>query len=118
MSPPRRGSASPDWRWRTFPVLAAFFAGLLIASLLNTETDHAVEAIVQIVAICGAAYVLIHLVVMNVIVAGRIKRRDAAIARGEEPEEQFEDVVVYPQPDAPSPAEGGRRKKEGRARRR
>jgi hypothetical protein len=92
----RRTSASPDWRWRTFPVFAAFVAGLLLASLLNAETDNALEAIVQIVAIGGAAYVLIHLFVMNVIVAGRIKRRDAAVARGEELDDEYEDVVVYP----------------------
>jgi hypothetical protein len=92
----RRASASPDWRWRTFPVFAAFVAGLLLASLLNAETDNALEAIVQIIAIAGAAYVLIHLFVMNVIVAGRIKRRDAAITRGEEIDDEYEDAVVYP----------------------
>jgi hypothetical protein len=85
---------SPDWRWRTFPVFAAFFAGLLVASLLNFETDNAVEAIVQIVAICGAAYVIIHLIVMNVIVGGRSKRRDAANADSDDVDE-YEDVVVH-----------------------
>jgi hypothetical protein len=93
----RAARVSPDWRWRTFPVFAAFVAGLLIASLLNAETDNALEAIVQIVAIGGAAYVLIHMFVMNVIVVGRIKRRDAATASGDGPDDdsEYEDVVVH-----------------------
>jgi hypothetical protein len=109
---PRR--VSPDWRWRTFPVFAAFVAGLLIASLLNFETDNAVEAIVQIVAICGAAYVLIHLVVTNVIVAGRIKRREEQVA--DDDDDDYEDVVVYPEEQRGHVPEGSGRKEEGRAR--
>lgn len=93
---PGNTSASPNWRWRTFPVFAAFVAGLLIASLVNRETDTTLEGAVQIAALLGAGYVLIHLFVMNVIVAGRIRRREQAIARGEEPEDAFEDVVVHP----------------------
>lgn len=88
-----RPSASPSWRWRTFPVFAAFVAGLLIASVVNRETDSAFEGAVQIAALVGASYVLIHLFVMNVLVAGRIRRR------GREPGDQFEDVVVHPDGD-------------------
>lgn len=84
----------PPWHWRTFPVFAAFVAGLLIASLVNRHTDTAIEAVVQIAAILGASYVIIHLIVMNVIIAGRIKRRDSAPEA--EDEEEFEDAVVHP----------------------
>ncbi len=91
----RRPSASPKWRWRTFPVFAAFVAGLLTASIINRETDSAIEGAVQIAALIGASYVLIHLFVMNVLVAGRIRRRTERISRGEEPDDLFEDVVVY-----------------------
>jgi hypothetical protein len=94
-------------------VFAAFVAGLLIASLLNFETDNAVEAIVQIVAIGGAAYVIIHLFVTNVIVAGRVKRREAQVA---DDDDEFEDVVVYPDDRGADAAEGSGRKEEGRAR--
>jgi hypothetical protein len=92
---PQRPSVSPTWRWRTFPVFAAFVAGLLIASVVNRETDSAIEGVVQIAALVGASYVLIHLFVMNVLVAGRIRRRTERTLRGEEPEELFEDVAVY-----------------------
>lgn len=95
----QRPSASPNWRWRTFPVFAAFVAGLLIASLLNRETDTTIEGAVQIAALVGASYVLIHLFVMNVLVAGRIRRREQSIARGEAPDDEFEDVVVHPDGD-------------------
>jgi hypothetical protein len=113
---PEHRRASPNWRWRTFPVFAAFVAGLLIASLLNFETDNAVEAVVQIVAIGGAAYVLIHLFVMNVIVAGRIKRRDLLAAEGNE-EHEYEDVVVYPEEQGAEGAEPTEKENEARARR-
>lgn len=87
---PSHPSASPGWRWRTFPVFAAFVAGLLIASLVNRETESAFEGAVQIAALVGVSYVLIHLFVMNVIVAGRIRRRERAS------NDEFEDVVIHP----------------------
>lgn len=88
-------SPASRWQWRTFPVLCAFIAGLLIASLLNRETDTAAEAILQYAALLGAGYIIVHLFVTNVIVAGRIKRREAILARGETPPEDFEDDIVY-----------------------
>jgi hypothetical protein len=93
---PRR-RVTPDWRWRTFPVFCAFVAGLLLASVLNGEPDNALGAVVQLVALLAVAYALIHLFVMNVVVAGRAKRRDAAAARGEAPDDEWEDEVVYPE---------------------
>lgn len=94
-------SPAARWQWRTFPVFCAFIAGLLIASLLNRETNTNAEAMIQYGALLGAAYIVVHLFVTNVIVAGRIKRRDAILARGETPPEDFEDELIYPGQDEP-----------------
>ncbi len=94
-------SPAARWQWRTFPVFCAFVAGLLIASLLNRETDTNAESMIQYAALLGAGYIVAHLFVTNVIVAGRIKRRDAIRARGETPPEDFEDDIVYPDADEP-----------------
>jgi hypothetical protein len=93
-APPQR-RYTPDWRWRTFPVFCAFVAGLLIASFINGRPGNGVAAAVQIVAILGVSYAAIHLVVTNVIVSGRARRRDATIARGEIPEDEWEEETVY-----------------------
>ena len=61
----------------------AFVCGLLIASLVNGRPQNDVAALVQIVAVLGLGYCLAHLFVVNVVIAGRIKRRNAALARGE-----------------------------------
>ena len=100
-APSNHAAVSPAsrWQWRTFPVFCAFIAGLLIASLLNRQTDTNAEAMIQYAALLGAAYIVVHLFVTNVIVAGRIKRREATLARGETPPEDFEDNVVYPGDD-------------------
>jgi hypothetical protein len=76
-------------------VFAAFVAGLIIGSFVDGRPDTDLGVVVRVIAIASATYVIIHLVVMNVIVAGRIKRRDAANADGVESEEEYEDVVVY-----------------------
>ena len=89
-------SASPRWRWRTFPVLAAFIGGLLVGSFAEGSPDSDFEIAVRVIAQFGAAYVVIHLIVMNVIVAGRIKRRDTAHTQGDKPNDDYEDVAVYP----------------------
>jgi hypothetical protein len=91
-----RPTASPNWRWRTFPVLAAFVGGLLVGSFAEGSPDSDFEIGVRVIALFGAAYVVIHLIVMNVIVAGRIKRRDAANTSGNDSNGEYEDVVVYP----------------------
>jgi hypothetical protein len=77
-------------------VLAAFVGGLLIGSFIDGRPDNNLGVAVRVIAIAGAAYVLIHLFVMNVIVAGRIKRRDSASADGDASDDHYEDVVVYP----------------------
>lgn len=95
-----RSDGRPDWRWRSFPVFAAFVAGMLLAFIVNGTTQNPVAFVVAVLAIMGCVYAAIHLFVMNVIVAGRVRRRQQAIARGETPPEDMEDVVVYDDADA------------------
>lgn len=73
----------------------AFVAGMLVASLVNPPSSS-IGYVVQLIAIGGVGYGLAHLFVRNVVVAGRIRRRRQAEQRGEEPEEEFEDELVYP----------------------
>jgi hypothetical protein len=86
---------TPQWNWRTFPVFTAFVAGMLLVYLVNGGSYNPGGFILQIVALVGVAYAIVHLIVVNVIVAGRARRRDEAIARGETPAEDYEDVVEY-----------------------
>lgn len=92
----------PDWRWRTFPVFFAFVVGLLVASFVNGRPGNDVAAAVQIISLLGLGYGLAHLFVVNVIVAGRIKRRREAIDRGETPGEEVEEELVYPEEQPPA----------------
>jgi len=92
-------AGDPERRWRTFPVLAAFVVGLLIASIVNGRPANEAAAALQIAAIFGVGYVLAHLFVLNVIVAGRIRRREAAraAAAGDEDDDgEWVDEVVHP----------------------
>ncbi|MHB8377354.1 MAG: hypothetical protein ACYDEB_10425 [Dehalococcoidia bacterium] len=91
----RRKPNLPDWKWRTFPVFAAFVAGLLVDSVFNPPASSAGTAL-RIVALLGTGYVLAHLFVTNVIVARRIKARDRALAAGRDAEEEWVDEVVHP----------------------
>lgn len=84
--------ARPEWKWRTFPVFFALVCGLLIASFVNGTP---LAAIVQIGALLGFFYGLAHLFMMNVMVAGRVKRRAEAEARGVSLDDDFEDETVY-----------------------
>ncbi len=77
----------PDWRWRTFPVFAAFAAGMLVAFLVNEGSANPVAFVVQIAALLGVGYSLAHLIVSNVVRVGRSTRRR---------DDETEDVVVYP----------------------
>jgi|GEM_PF-2177541 len=92
----------PDWRWRTFPVFFAFIVGLLVASFINGRPNNDIAAAVQIVSLLGLGYGLAHLFVVNVIIAGRVKRRREAIDRGETPAEEFEEELVYPEQPPPA----------------
>jgi hypothetical protein len=64
--------------------------------VINGRPNNLAAALVQLGAIFGTAYCLIHVLVVNVIVAPRMRRRREALARGETPDEDLEDVVVYP----------------------
>ncbi len=86
----------PDWHWRSFPVFAAFFVGMLAAFVANGQTQNPFAGALLILTILGCVYSAIHMFVMNVIIAGRVRRREQAAARGEVPAEDMEDVVVYP----------------------
>ena len=87
-APGRRPRTRPDWRWRSFPVFAAFVSGLLLAFLVNEGSVNPVAFVLQIAALLGVGYSLAHLFVANVIAAGRHRRAD--------PDGDTEDVVVYP----------------------
>lgn len=96
-APERRLRTGPDWRWRTFPVFAALVTGMLIAFIVNEGSVNPVAFFLQLAAVLGVGYCLAHIVVTNVIIGGRARRRAAALDRGEPPEDDLEDVVVYPQ---------------------
>jgi hypothetical protein len=85
------------WQWRSFPVFVAFVSGVLIASVINGQPANPLAAVVQLLALFGVIYSLVHLFVTNVIVAGRAKRRREAIARGDTPEDDWEDEAMYPE---------------------
>jgi len=104
---PARRRVMPDWRWRSFPVFAALVTGVLIDSLINPPTNEAGE-VLRIVALLGFGYVLAHLFVTNVVIAGRIRRREKAIARGETPEEDFVEEAVYPEEAATTTQQSNR----------
>jgi hypothetical protein len=78
----------PDWHWRSFPVFAAFAAGMLIAFVVNEGSVNPAAFALQIAALLGVGYSLAHLLVTNVIAAGR--------TRGGDDEDATEDVIVYP----------------------
>ncbi len=84
---PRR-RARPDWRWRSFPVFAAFVSGMLLAFLINEGSVNPAAFVLQIAALLGVGYSLAHLFVTNVFAAGRARRADR--------DDETEDVVVYP----------------------
>jgi len=84
----------PRWRWRTFPVFVAFVAGVLIDSLFSPPTNAA-GLVLRFLAIAGMGYALAHVFVINVIVAGRLRRQQQAEARGDA-EDEWVDEVVHP----------------------
>jgi len=99
-----RSAGMPRWRWRTFPVFFAFVLGLLVAGIVNGEQNNEFAWIVQLLALLGVGYGLVHLFVTNVIVAGRVRRRERPIARGEQPpDDEWVDEVVHPDDERPAP---------------
>lgn len=98
--PPRDGaggerSARAAWQWRTFPVFVALAVGLLFGSFLDGRPDTDLGVAVRVLAVLMVSYAIVHLFVVNVIVAGRIRRRRETVARGEIPAEDLEDELVY-----------------------
>lgn len=80
--------ARPDWRWRSFPVFAALSGGMLIAFVVNEGSANPAAFFLQIAALLGVGYSIAHLLVINVLGAGRTRRRI--------PEDETEDVIVHP----------------------
>jgi peptidoglycan/LPS O-acetylase OafA/YrhL len=77
------------WRWLTFPVLAAFVFGVLVASFIDRpDSDFAVA--VRIVAVVLSAACLAHIVGRYVIVPMRMRggRADAV-------QEPYVEELVY-----------------------
>jgi hypothetical protein len=91
----------PDWRWRSFPVFAAFVAGVLLDSLINPASSTPAVAL-RLLALLAVGYAVAHIVVTNVIVARRIRAHEREEAGGpaasaeHDEEEEWEDEVVYP----------------------
>ena len=74
-------------------MFAALIVGLTFGAFAGGTADNGFNQVVRVLAILGFAYVLIHLFVMNVVVAGRIKRRERG---GMDDREEYEEVVVQP----------------------
>jgi hypothetical protein len=89
-------AALPEWRWRTFPVFFAFFIGAMVMALLNGTPSTDIAAVAQIIVLIALCYGLARIVVRKVFAERRLTRRERQIARGETPDEDYEDVVVYP----------------------
>ncbi|MBI2723687.1 MAG: hypothetical protein HYX50_01360 [Chloroflexi bacterium] len=89
-------SGIPGWRWRTFPVFFAFVSGMLVAFLSNGGTVNPLAFVLLIAALAGFFYGVVHMFVVNVVLARRVRRRAQADARGEDLPEDFETELVYP----------------------
>ena len=87
----RRRAYGPRWKWRTFPVVAAFVFGALVASFLDQpNTDFAVG--VRIALLVVAAGCMAHMFVGYVIVPRRMAARGIP-PRAEE--ESYSDELVF-----------------------
>jgi hypothetical protein len=84
----------PDWRWRTFPVIAAFVFGALLASLID-RPDSDFALVVRVLLIVAAGYCVAHLFVGYVLVPRR--RRPAAGSRARDEVELVYDDDPRPQ---------------------
>lgn len=96
---PQPPPASDGWRWRTFPVFFALCVGLLAASFINGRPSNTFAAIVQIGAMLGVVYGLIHMFIANVVRAGHARYPHRAARKRRAP--AYEDEVVFPPDEAP-----------------
>jgi hypothetical protein len=88
-------AALPEWRWRTFPVVFAFFLGALVMAVLNGAPDNELAAIAQFVVLGALSYGLARIVVRKLFAERRLTRRERQRI-GDEPDDDYEDVLVYP----------------------
>ncbi len=93
----RRRSYGPRWKWRTFPVVAAFVFGALVASFLDQpNTDFAVG--VRILLLVAAAGCMAHMFVGYVIIPRRMAASGMAPRIDEEPyadSAKYADELVF-----------------------
>ena len=79
-----------SWRWRTFPVVAAFVFGALAASMIGRpQSDFSLG--VRIVLVVAAALCLAHIFVAYVIAP----RRRGHPSADDESESDYEDELVF-----------------------
>lgn len=88
-------AALPEWRWRTFPVFFAFFLGALVMAVLNGAPDNELAAIAQFVVLGALSYGLARVVVRKLFAERRLTRRERQRI-GDETDDDYEDVLVYP----------------------
>ena len=91
-----RPRSGPDWRWRTFPVLAAGVFGALVASFLD-RPDTAFAVGVRMTLVLAAAYCVAHMAIMYIVLPRRMRARaaDAGVAGEIENEADFEEELVF-----------------------
>ena len=78
------------WKWRTFPVLAAFLFGALAASLIDRPDNDLVLG-VRVMLVLAAAYCVAHIAVVYLLLPRR--RRASGAPAGDDGE--FEEELVY-----------------------
>jgi hypothetical protein len=78
-------------------VFLAFCVGALAMAMLNGAPNNDFAAIAQFVVLAGASYALARIAVRKLIIEPRLRRRNAQRARGEMPDDEYEDVLVYPE---------------------
>ncbi len=88
-----KATLGPNWRWRTFPVMAACVLGALVASFLD-RPDTAFAVGVRMALVLAAAFCVAHIFIMYVVVPGR-RRARSAVEGGIEDEAEFEEELVF-----------------------
>jgi hypothetical protein len=89
-NPAVQAGGLPEWRWMTFPVFFAFFAGALVMAVLNGSPGTGAAAIAQWIVLAGVSYGFARIFVRKVFAERRASRRA-------DPDTDYEEVVVYPE---------------------